>query len=285
MSKENPLYNEIIFTDEQEQQIIDMYLNQNMSCTKIAKHFNIKSHHVILKVLERNNIPRTGVGLRKYKLNENYFDNIDTPNKAYILGFLYADGCNCIQKQTIHMALQEEDKQILEDIRKEIGSEKELDYIDYSNKHTGGYSYKNQWRLNMFSKHMCESLKKIGMIPNKSLKVTFPDIDTNLYSHFIRGLFDGDGCLHNSNGKSTYHCSITGTYNLCNYLKEYFKTIGINSHVRDASNHNGITAVFEVWRKDDAKKFLDFIYQDAEMYLERKYQRYLDCCNTFYSVA
>ena len=71
MSKENPLYNEIIFTDEQEQQIIDMYLNQNMSCTKIAKHFNIKSHHVILKVLERNNIPRTGVGLRKYKLNEN----------------------------------------------------------------------------------------------------------------------------------------------------------------------------------------------------------------------
>lgn len=284
MSRENPIYNEIIFTDEQEQQIIDMYLNQNMSTVKIGKTFGY-SHKPIAKVLERHNIPRTGVGNRKYKLNENYFDEIDTPNKAYILGFLYADGCNCMQKRTIHISLQEEDKQILEDMRNEIGSEKELEYIDNSNKHTFGYTYKNMWRLNMFSKHMCETLENIGMMPNKSLKITFPNIDESLYSHFIRGLFDGDGCIHNGNGRITYHCSITGTYDLCNYLKDYFQTLGIRSNVREASNHNGITAVFEVYRKKDTKDFLDFIYKDAEMYLDRKYKRYLECCNTYNSVA
>lgn len=284
MSKEKPRYNEILFTDEQEQQIIDMYLNQNLSTVKIGQRFEC-SHKVITKILEQNGIPRTGKSGRKYKLNEAYFDNIDTPNKAYILGLLFADGNNCKSKQTIRIGLQEEDKHILEDIRKEIGSEKELEYQDNSDKHTFGYSYKNMWILNMYSSHMCKSLEMHGMIPNKSLKVKFPNIEENLYSHFIRGLFDGDGCIHNGNGKSTYHCSITGTYDLCNYIKDYFASIGINSNVREASNHNGITAVFEVWRKNDAKKFLDFIYKDAEMYLERKHKRYIDCCNTFYNVA
>lgn len=284
MSKENPLYNEIIFTEEQEQQIIDMYLNQEVSSVKIGKHFGC-SHKPILKVLERHNIPRTGVGNRKYKLNEEYFDNIDTPNKAYILGFLFADGCNCIQKQTIHISLQEEDKQILEDMRKEIGSEKELEFIDNSNKHTFGYTYKNMWRLNMFSKHMCQSLEKIGMIPNKSLKVKFPNIDINLYSHFIRGLFDGDGCIHKLRNKTQFLCSITGTYDLCNYLSNFFETLGIHSSVSEASNHNGITAVFNVTRKDSVMKFLNYIYQDADMFLDRKYQRYLNCLEQYDKTA
>lgn len=284
MSKEKPLYNEIVFTDEQEQTIIDMYLNQNMSSVKIGNYFGY-SHKPILKVLKKHNIDRTGVGLRKYKLNETYFDNIDTPNKAYILGFLFADGCNCKQKRTIHMSLQEGDKQILEDIRQEIESEKELEFIDNSNKHTFGYTYKNMWRLNMFSKHMCESLERYGMIPNKSLKVKFPDIDKSLYSHFIRGIFDGDGCIHNAKGKTKHLCSIVGTYDLCNFLKNLFETMGIQSHVREASNHNGITAVLEIWKTESVIKFLDYIYQDAEMFLDRKYKRYLSCIEQYGKTA
>lgn len=284
MSKEKPLYNEIVFTDEQEQTIIDMYLNQNMSSVKIGNYFGC-THKPILKVLKNHNIDRTGVGLRKYKLNETYFDNIDTPNKAYILGFLYADGNNCMTKQTIRIGLQEEDKQILEDMRKEIGSENPLVFQDNSNKHTFGYNYKNMWILNMYSKHMCETLKSHGMIPNKSLKVKFPDIDKSLYSHFIRGVFDGDGCIHNAKGKTRHLCSIVGTYDLCNFLKKLFETMNIQSHVREASNHNGITAVLEIWKTESVIKFLDYIYQDAEMFLDRKYKRYLSCIEQYGKTA
>lgn len=192
MSKEKPRYNEIIFLDIEEQNIVDMYTEQNMSTVKIAKVYGC-NHHKIEHILEKHDIPRTGASRRKYKLNEAYFDFIDNQNKAYILGFLFADGYNSIPKHTVTMSLQEDDKEILEKIRCEIGSEKELEFLDYSNKHDFGYTYKNQWRLNMFSKHMCDSLDKLGMHQNKSLILEFPDIDKSLYRHFIRGYFDGDG--------------------------------------------------------------------------------------------
>lgn len=79
-----PKYNEIVFTPEDEKLIIDMYLNQKHSTVSIGKLYNV-SHKVIAKLLERNNIPRTKTGNRKYEFNEHYFDTIDTPNKAYIL--------------------------------------------------------------------------------------------------------------------------------------------------------------------------------------------------------
>ena len=59
----------------------------------------------------------------------------------------------------------------------------------------------------------------------------------------------------------------------------------IQSHVREASNHNGITAVFEIWKKDSVMKFLNYIYQDAEMFLDRKYQRYLNCVEQYDKTA
>lgn len=151
-------YNEKYFTVEEREQIKDMYLNGN-STVKIGKLFGV-SNHIISKVLDGFGIKRTGVGRRKYSLNEHYFDEINTHNKAYCLGFLYADGCNMKSKSTISMSLEEEDKDILEMIRKEIDSERELEFLDYSNKHDFGYTYKNQYRLLMFSSHMCKALEK-----------------------------------------------------------------------------------------------------------------------------
>lgn len=282
MSKEKPNYNEIIFTDEQENQIIDMYLNQNMSTVKIGKMFGC-THKPILKVLERHNIPRTGVGQRKYKLDEHYFDVIDTPNKAYILGFLYADGNNSMEKQTIKMALEESDINILETIRNELNSEKPLVYVDNSKYKRNGYTSKNQWYLEFHSKHMCEVLNDIGMIPNKSLKLEFPNIQENLYSHFIRGYFDGDGSIYKHCKLNSATLTITSTESFCKKLKEICeKELGIYCGIYDASNHNGITKVFSIGCKNSCKILLDWLYTDAEMYLQRKYDRYI---SYFYSVA
>ena len=191
----NIKYNEITFTDEQKIDIITSYLNGESS-VKIGKRYGL-SHKPILKILHKNgiNVDQKKF-VRKYTLNENYFDQINTPNKAYILGFLYADGHNEISKFTISMSLQEEDKEILEKIRKELCSNKPLEYIDYSNKHDFVYHYKNQYRLLLFSKHMCSSLIKLGVVKNKSLIITFPTfIDDSLLSHFVRGVYDGDGSI------------------------------------------------------------------------------------------
>lgn len=277
MSKTKPRYNEIIFTNEEEQTIINMYTNGE-STVKIGKKFNV-SHKKIARILDEYGIKRTGVSRRKYKIQEDYFDSIDTPNKAYILGFLYADGCNFPKKQTISMSLQEEDKEILDKIRNEIHSEKSLEFIDYSKKNDYGYKYKNQYRLLMFSSHMCSSLNSIGMTPNKSLSLQFPDIDSSLYSHFIRGYFDGDGCV--GFYKTSTVVTITSTNDFCVKIKDILRhKLNINSRICEASNKNGVTKVLSINGSKQVKKFLDYIYSDAELFLKRKYDKYN---NKYYS--
>jgi hypothetical protein len=260
----------IVFSELEEKNICDMYLS-GVSSVKIGQIFNC-DHKTITRVLERNGVDRTGVGLRKYQLNEYYFDNIDTPNKAYILGFFYADGSNNEDKQTISMSLQEDDKYILEAIRKEINSEKPLEFLDYSNKHDGGYNYKNQYRLLMFSKHMSQALHDKGMPQNKSLILKWPTfLRDDLYSHFLRGYIDGDGHI---SSRSNF-VGLVSTEDFCIGAKEYLEDkLDIQCSITDASCHNGITKDFNISRRENVLPFLNYIYQDAEMYLTRKFEVY-----------
>lgn len=281
MSKEKPNYNEIIFSENEEKNIIDLYQNKNMSTVKIGKKYEC-SHKKIAKVLEAYNIPRTGISRRKYRINENFFDKIDNQDKAYILGFLYADGCNYKPKQTVSMSLQEEDFDILEKIRVCMGNEHPLEYIDYSNKHDFGYTYKNQYRMLIFSKHMCDSLDNIGMTPNKSLTLEFPRIDKELYRHFIRGYFDGDGSVYqsfvNENNKPVT-LTITSTLLFLEKIKQIISDeLGIYAGIYDASNHNGITKVLSM-STEASNIFLDWLYLDANLYMQRKYDRYIKYFN------
>lgn len=276
MTKNGKLWNhERIFSEEEVQDIIQSYLNGESS-VQIGKRYNT-THKPILKLLKKNNIYVDKLARRfhrQYVLNETYFENIDTPNKAYILGFLFADGNNSLNKGEVRIALQEDDKVILEQMRLEINSERPLIFKDYSNKHDFGYTYKNQWQLSLFSKKICHDLNKLGMIPNKSLILEFPNIDESLYSHFIRGYFDGDGSVCKS------HCggsnlSITSTNNFCLKLKEIvIDKLNIEGVIRDASNHNGITKVYSLTSNITVKTFLDWLYKDAELFLQRKYDRY-----------
>lgn len=274
MTKNGKLWNrERIFSEEEIQDIIQSYLNGESS-VKIGKRYNI-DHKPILKLLKKNGVYVDKLARRfhrQYALNEEYFDDIDTPDKAYIFGFLMADGNNNPSKQTISMALQEEDRYILEEMRIKIGSEKTLDFIDYTNKHDFGYTYKNQWRLNLFSKKFCEVLAEKGMVPNKSYCLQFPTcIPEKLLSHFVRGYFDGNGSI----SSTSTAISITSTKSFCETLNDLLcEHLDIHGRLNEASNHNGITYTYIITKISDVIKFLDWIYKDAQMYLIRKYVKY-----------
>lgn len=122
---------------------------------------------------------------------------------------------------------------------------------------------------------MCNSLNSIGMTQNKSLTLEFPAIDPSLYSHFIRGYFDGDGsvCFSAKTGNSIV--TITSTNSFCEKIKSIISsTLNIHVGVYDASNKNSITKVASISGTNQVKVFLDYIYNDAELYLERKYKKY-----------
>lgn len=90
-------YKKYIFTEDQKDMVIKLY-NKLGSSVDVGKLFNV-GHKVITKILKEKGVDRVARKNRQYKINEYYFDNIDTPNKAYILGFLYADGCNSLKKR------------------------------------------------------------------------------------------------------------------------------------------------------------------------------------------
>ncbi len=267
------------FTKEEELKIVQMYNDEKLSTVKIGKCFNC-GNKVIAKVLDKYDIPRIGNGRRKFFFDENYFDVINTQNKAYILGFLFADGNNTLSKCTIRISLKEEDKDILERMRLETKFTKPLKYKDNSLDDHNGYISKNAYVLEWYSKHLCETLNNIGMIPNKSLSVEFPTIPNELFSHFIRGYYDGNGSIHRSIKNENNHAitvTITSTDKFCNALSEIcMNELNLKSGIYDASNHNGITKVFTLSGRNKAKIFLDWIYKDADMFLKRKHDRYIE---------
>lgn len=273
-------------TEEYKKQILDLY-NQGYNYHKIVEIVG-SGHKTVKKLLLENGIRwrDTSEVSRKWKLNENYFDIIDTPNKAYILGFLYADGYNCLAKHSVRIALQEEDGYILEKMRQELESEKPLKYLDFNGQiRPNGYPCKNMYQLEVYGLHICKALEKQGMKQGKSLILQFPEnLSEELYPHFIRGYFDGDGCIVNSIRKTgRIYCtmSFTSTEIFCIRLQEIFlKELPIiKCRVIDASCHNGVTKVLEIYGNERCKTLCDWLYKDAEMYLERKYQRFLELKN------
>lgn len=265
---------------ERYEEIKDMYLNQNISSTQIAKILGAKRYQINY-ILEKNNISKTfSEARREYYLNEYYFDKIDTPNKAYILGFLYADGYNNDINHTIVLSLQEKDKDTLEKIRNEIGCEKPLYHIHSINK------YDNKPRemesLILASKHMSETIKKWGLVPNKTFIIEFPAfLSDELIPHFIRGYFDGDGCAwigHNGSkniNSKRMQVTIMSSMLLCKGLKKYLEEkLNIFISLSIPSGHKPENGLIRIEQKQAIKKFMNYIYKDADLYMERKYNKF-----------
>lgn len=124
----------------------------------------------------------------KYKLNQDYFENINTHEKAYWLGFLAADGAVVQGKRSFHVYLEinELDKYHLENFVKTIGYTGPLKFREKGKSKT--------WAVRITSKKMFENLTKWGVVPNKTYKLNPPEnLRENLKSSYILGYIDGDG--------------------------------------------------------------------------------------------
>lgn len=181
------------------EEIIKLY-REGRSSAEIGKLSNVSARYVNL-LLKENNVERRprGSWKRKYQLDEHYFKKWSN-NMAYILGFFIADGTVARDAQFISMVQKE--KYILENIKKEIGSDQPL----YQNKKTGVYI------LPLNSKIMKEDIMNIhGIMPNKSSSAKFPNVPEEYMSHFVRGYFDGDGNINYEKYTVTFDRKHTST--------------------------------------------------------------------------
>ena len=247
--------------------ITSLYLS-GKSIASISKMYHVTSSK-ISNLLKSNNIKiRSGSDInRRYTLDETYFDKIDDQNKAYIIGLLIADG-NCNGGSVLRLQLQESDKSVLEKISHLLGSNKPLGYVDLSNKNQ---NHKNAWLLHINSFHIRDRLKDFYIVPQKDFKTRFPiEVPYYLYRHVIRGLLDGDGNICSTEKR----CQITGNKYLIDFLVVYIESL-LGIHCSNVFEHRSDkTKTMRISGRRQVKKFLDYIYEDANLYIDRKYNLY-----------
>lgn len=172
---------------------------------------------------------------KEFNLDIDYFKVIDTPTKAYFLGLIYADGCVYTKKDkkngnsySFRISLNEDDGYLIEYLRKELGIKetKKLIYEGSFMNSVNGKKYprRNMESLAVYRKDFIKNLIDKGVYPNKTYKeLSLPNI--NFISDFIRGYFDGDGCIGVYKTKTNNyitHCFFTSkTRKLLDEIKEY----------------------------------------------------------------
>lgn len=259
-------------TDDDIKEMIALY-EQGIPMSEIGKRYHL-SDKTVVEIFKSNNVRIKSISECKqiYTLNEEYFDTIDSHNKAYLLGWLWSDGHNSDKNQIV-ISLQESDKHILDFFNKELESNRPIKFRDRS-KETD-YNRKNQYTLTIVNKHMSDSLRKIGMVHNKGLTARFPkNIPEEFYSSFIKGYFEGDGFL--SKNPKECRMNVTGTIWVCEEIQRILsKKLDVNSYL--SIPHNKIdkpTRTLVISGRNQVKKVLDFIYQDSVYKLQRKYEIY-----------
>lgn len=268
------------FTYDDIAKMYDMYMS-GLSSYDIAKIYNMHSTSVINWFKKYGfEIKNSSRAHQQYKINENYFDIIDTPRKAYYLGLLYADGNNMPEKREIRISLQECDKYILEKMKDDLNYSGPLRFTDYNSKNP---NYKNQWALDITNKHMSDSLESHGVCKCKSLILKWPeDLDKSLYSHFVRGYFDGDGCLYVSKNHKINEVGFVGADSfLTKFIEIIREEIGVDFYIRDLDikKYNPEIKGARISNRNGIKLFLEWIYKDADLMLNRKYDKYQQFLN------
>ena len=256
---------------------VELY-NKEFSYKRIGEELKI-DRKKIAKVLKENGYApkyvfnNKGKLYRKYTFNENFFENIDSEEKAYWLGFLYADGYVNSQKTSIELGLQESDLGHLERFREDIDGNMPL---TKTSKTIDGKTYIG-YRLTANSFKFKQDLISKGCVENKSKILIFPNynqVPKYLMNHFIRGYIDGDGCIYKKynntkSGKKICMCvEIIGTEP---FLKELMNEVGMQINTVHSLRKDNDNVKRTQYNGIYANQFLDYLYKDATVYLNRKY--------------
>lgn len=264
--------------------------NSGWSTVKIGKRFN-KTPRSINYYLKKMGVKLRSnrVNSRKYYINnESYFSVIDTEAKAYLLGFIYADGYITQQKSSkgseytlkrLGLSILSQDKEILELLKREL----DTNYNIYNYKTNNGYSENTKYsRLLINSNRLVEDLEQQGVFFNKTNILKPPvDLRKEYIRHFIRGYIDGDGSIikSRSRDKIEFSINVVGTDDMLNWIGNYFvenKLLVRDEFLLEKRKKHQQVSYCRWGGNSQVKRILDHLYKNATYFLNRKHERYLE---------
>ena len=215
----------------------------------------------------------------KYEADQNFFSIIDTEEKAYVFGFICADGHVCQKTKRITIAVKQTDIDILTKIKTALKSTHPIkEHIQKKNPYTGAnHLILEQASISINGKVLVEPLIALGVCGKKTYTLNGSEVSVvpdTLIRHFLRGYFDGDGNVlwgkQYSSGKK-YNINVCGNKDfLENTFQKYFPSD--NKLYKDKQAKQCWS-----WKLSDKYKvleFLHYLYHDATIYLDRKYKVY-----------
>lgn len=202
-------------------------------------------------------------------LNHNYFFNINCQSKAYYLGLLASDGNIAKKTNRIQFILSTKDDYILKRLKSELNCSNKIRRYKIYDRRTNKYYLSSVFAFS--SEKIKNDLKKHGIDSYKTTSFRKPvNIPVHYMRHFIRGLFDGDGCAsikHNS-----IRISLISSKEFLLYIKR--KLFKNKAHIAC------VNASLNVWklhiqRTGTCQDFLNYIYANSTIHLKRKYKKYI----------
>ncbi len=264
-----------LLSADEEKKILKLYKEKGLSCRAIEKCTG-RSRPAINRVLADNGIAPSSSLKRsqKYEVKANYFRTIDSHKKAYWLGWLMSDGSvHAMNKggKTISIGLQKRDAHVLEELRKDIGSNAPIK----TQIQTLAGKKHSQRIFRVCNTEMADDLIGYGIVPAKSKINACPiNVPAQFVSSFILGEFEGDGCIYT--GSTSVRLSIWDTKCVCDFVKREVDSRVGRSIGSVAKKSGSEVYVYSVARLEDIKSVYRLMYEgrDFEFCLARKHQSF-----------
>lgn len=227
-------------------------------------------------------------GHNRKQVNENFFEHW-SPEMAYVLGFIYADGTieDCRKSsRTCYLQLSNNDRDLLEQIRESMSSNHILYHRNVRKIEIRGKTYvcKESYNLRIGNKKIYIDLQNYGLKPRKSLTIELPEIPKKYFSFFLRGYFDGDGCVNTYQRKSGQTIQVIFTSGSFVFLERLNEMISDLLRIKPKNIPFQSGAFRLAFRANEAISVCKFIYKNLEAspFLKKKYgiyQKYLTSRN------
>ena len=246
-----------LLNKEDEEKICELYL-EGLTSTEIYEQYyknKVGCQETIQKVVRKHGIARKGG--YKNLINHDYFEVIDTPEKAYFLGLLLTDGNVHYDKRkanrqpSIQIALKGEDISIIKKFKQEINADNKISI------YTGDGRFECVFIVH--SLKMAQDLEQYDIKPRKTFLINkMPNIPSQYVRDLIRGIFDGDGTVYILTKDSKLRFGFYGTHNLIEDIINFL-------HIEIGLPLNKITdketvSLITFGKMEQIKAFYNYIY-------------------------
>ena len=252
-----------------EEKITTLYY-EGKTAKEISTILKLKYHQPIYNFFKKKGWDRKGkTGCRKYSVNENFFTKINTEEKAYILGFVCADGHVTTDRLCITVAKKDSD--ILYKIKKVLNSNHPIKEVERQNPYSQSTNkVLSLATLMIGSVELVKPLIAMGLTSNKTYTLDgniMKYIPRYLTRDFLRGYFDGDGNI--SFGKK-YSSGYKYNVNICgneDFLMRSFQTYFPTTNKLYKDLYSRQCYVWKISKREKIIEFMKYLYENSSIFL------------------